>query len=259
MKTQKGFTLIELLVVISIIALLLSILMPGLQMAKEHARRLSCASNLKSIGVGLMIYAESNDDKLIPNAHYNGNEYNQGIKPGYQPWQSYIVGLGESGSDYLKPVQLGKLFSSQIIDVPEVFYCKTAKVSLDERQDLDYYTGNGSGGPIVKFMPPDKGYGWGVPSGDGRCRSNYTYWTWTETSFVKIPGHRAIVADSLVNVPHKKGNKPYGANALFNDGHVKNTLMSSNPEILEYAERPDFADKGYDYDSFVNCLKQFDP
>ena len=46
-KNEKGFTLIELLVVISIIALLLSILMPGLQKAKEKAQTTVCMSNIK--------------------------------------------------------------------------------------------------------------------------------------------------------------------------------------------------------------------
>ena len=255
-QPARAFTLIELLVVIAIIALLLSILTPALRTAKEHARRLLCSSNLKSIGVGLKIYAESYNDKLIPNVHYNGKAYTNGIKPGYQPWQAYFLGLNEDDPEYLKPVQLGTLFSDGIIDVPDVSYCETAKISRDDTGTMDYYMGGQD--PIVKFMPPDKSYGWGVPEGDKRCRSNYTYWTWTETSFSKIGGYRAIVADSLVGVPHKRGDKPYGANALFNDGHVNMTLMSSNPEIMEYAER-NYSNKAHDYDGFVNSLRQFDP
>ena len=56
MKQKKGFTLIELLVVIAIIALLVSILMPSLQRARELARRSACGMNLGSLGKGIMLY-----------------------------------------------------------------------------------------------------------------------------------------------------------------------------------------------------------
>ena len=54
---RKGFTLIELLVVIAIISLLVSILLPSLRMAKEMARRVVCAANLKGVGLTIIMYA----------------------------------------------------------------------------------------------------------------------------------------------------------------------------------------------------------
>ena len=59
-----GFTLVELLVVISIIALLLSILMPSLQKARNMAGRVVCASNQKQIGLAFQLYSYSNNDYL---------------------------------------------------------------------------------------------------------------------------------------------------------------------------------------------------
>jgi len=58
MKSRKAFTLIELLVVISIIALLLSILVPAMNKARESARKVVCATNLRQIGLNLEFYCD---------------------------------------------------------------------------------------------------------------------------------------------------------------------------------------------------------
>ena len=72
MKKTNGFTLIELLVVISIIALLLAILMPGLQLAKAKAKNLLCATNLKGIVTAWHMYSGDNGEKLCgPGTRYD--------------------------------------------------------------------------------------------------------------------------------------------------------------------------------------------
>ena len=64
MRKSRGFTLIELLVVIAIIAILASILFPVFARARENARRSSCQSQLKQIGLGLMQYAQDFDERM---------------------------------------------------------------------------------------------------------------------------------------------------------------------------------------------------
>jgi prepilin-type N-terminal cleavage/methylation domain-containing protein/prepilin-type processing-associated H-X9-DG protein len=63
---KKAFTLIELLVVIGIIAVLMAILMPSLNKAREQAKRVVCANNLKTIGLGDQMYADDSDDYHVP-------------------------------------------------------------------------------------------------------------------------------------------------------------------------------------------------
>lgn len=61
----RAFTLIELLVVIAVIAVLMAILMPALQRAREQGRRAVCLSNVKQFGLGWVLYADENDQKIV--------------------------------------------------------------------------------------------------------------------------------------------------------------------------------------------------
>src|SRR5690606_25769067 len=62
-QPRRAFTLIELLVVIAIIALLAAILFPVFARARENARRTSCTSNMKQMGLGVQMYVQDNDGR----------------------------------------------------------------------------------------------------------------------------------------------------------------------------------------------------
>src|SRR5262245_39534277 len=84
MSKRKGFTLVELLVVISIIALLISVLLPALGAARERAREVQCASQLR--GLGQMCHVYGNDNKLTGPPRLDGtvtsNPYPAGTQLG---------------------------------------------------------------------------------------------------------------------------------------------------------------------------------
>ena len=64
MKT-RAFTLIELLVVIAVIAVLMAILMPALNIARDQAKRLHCINNVKQLTFAWLLYKDDNDDKMV--------------------------------------------------------------------------------------------------------------------------------------------------------------------------------------------------
>jgi prepilin-type N-terminal cleavage/methylation domain-containing protein/prepilin-type processing-associated H-X9-DG protein len=74
---SRAFTLIELLVVIAIIAILMAILMPSLQRAREQGKRAACLNCLKQLGLAWIVYADEFDDKIV-NGEAENNQGNAG-------------------------------------------------------------------------------------------------------------------------------------------------------------------------------------
>lgn len=96
-RATRGFTLIELLVVIAIIALLISILLPSLQKAREMSRRTACGANMGGFGRGALIYAEANKG-MLPAAEHDPNSTASPL-PGITGQQATLVGYNRQYKD----------------------------------------------------------------------------------------------------------------------------------------------------------------
>lgn len=119
---QFGFTLVELLVVISIIAILLSILMPTLRKARSMAKRLVCTHNLKQIDLAFRLYLDGNDDT------YPCSDDPVSTDPYYWLW------MGRGWRSFVEPYLGGNVDANN----PSVLFCPQDRTAREKWESTSY-------------------------------------------------------------------------------------------------------------------------
>lgn len=224
MRRHSAFTLIELLVVISIIALLVTILLPALQSARASGRAIACGSNMRQFGIGLSVFQNDFDGKLVmvdPDCSgYTGNN-------SHDRWYVQVVNEGYLSNPTTNVFQRWDVNKIELLNCPET----GPKFEIDALGNLDktsYSMNTRLGGVGQSWERLDQqlagtgGYVWpGItdvigPSetvyiGEQRFRSPTSY---SHGGFIPVEATQSApwreVGDHHVS----------SANYLFMDGHV---------------------------------------
>lgn len=215
-RARQGFTLIELLVVIAIIGILVALLLPAIQKAREAAARLQCANNLKQIGIALHAFNDAN--KCFPSS----GEVQTDNQP-YSTTSTKTTFQIHSTFTHLLPyIEQGELYNQ--IDLTQDYLLQS--------------TPGGGGSPFQQavntYLCPTNP----VRPKNGLDGSNYGYTDYMPISYVSINSSGASTATVRDD---NNGTRTAGALALKNiGGYYGLTTGASGPGTVEtlFAQAP---------------------
>ena len=215
---KKRFTLIELLVVIAIIAILAAMLLPALNQARQKAKDIKCVSNIKQVGMYLLMYVDQNDEKF-PNVNGNGKA------PAEWKWLDCAYSISDPSVDWAGNDAVWIEFGSGTATAKGVFGCpsslggKDKKTTYSRHYGINDYVATNSG----KLSGADKKL-----VALGSIKSPSTRAMIFDIDFPNVTGYvnpSAKTRDLMVVEPENGGIWRHysgdGANVCFVDGHVK--------------------------------------
>jgi len=230
---RTGFTLIELLVVISIIALLVSILLPALNEARSTARRVICSGNLRSTAGAMHQYA-TDFKGMLPHQSY----WSSGGSTTACVYQRSLL-KANSKTDVgpirlLKPFGQAGLYDTGIIEEYEIFYCPGVANYNDPTSGMAYGSKTSMVFNPEHYTRPGT-HDWDIdyhPSYN-MTRVSYHFFKNNIKSIDKMSSKSYMydIVWKWAMIPHKSSSgQPKGMNVAYGDGHV---VFNTDPEIFE--------------------------
>ena len=136
---RRGFTLVELLVVIAIIGILIAMLLPAIQAARESARRANCSSNLKQYATAMLLYADRNGEQLPPSGGPNGKPDATSVAGWGMNWVPFLWPVMEKGTTFAEFSLAVNYISGPNLNIvktdrSDLYHCPTRGFRLSQHQ-----------------------------------------------------------------------------------------------------------------------------